>query len=175
MHTFSYMKYRKLYFHSLNLHSCVHTGYIVQSLSHVWLLGLRPHGLQHSRLPCSLPSYRACSNSCPLNQWCHPTISSSEMKHSPEVGFHPISGASAGCFHGWTVVGLNWLGWLLFIKAPCKSVLSGLIWQGPQSLGHTIDSVLTLWPRWSWKSHPASTSSGARVPRSSLFPESAAS
>ena len=30
---------------------------------------------QHTRLPCSSPSPRACSNSCPLSQWCHPTIS----------------------------------------------------------------------------------------------------
>ena len=42
----------------------------VQSLS-------RPHGLQHARLPCPLPTPRACSNSCPSNWWCHPTISSS--------------------------------------------------------------------------------------------------
>ena len=26
---------------------------------------LRPHGLQHSRLPCPSPTPRACSNSCP--------------------------------------------------------------------------------------------------------------
>ena len=37
---------------------------------------LRPHGVQHTRPPCPLPSPRACSNSCPLSQWCHPTISS---------------------------------------------------------------------------------------------------
>ena len=37
----------------------------------------RPHGLQHARLPCPSPSPWACSNSCPLSQWCHPTISSS--------------------------------------------------------------------------------------------------
>ena len=36
-----------------------------------------PHGLHHARLPCSSPSPRVCSNSCPLSQWCHPTISSS--------------------------------------------------------------------------------------------------
>ena len=33
-------------------------------------------GLQHARLPCPSPTPRACSNSCPLSQWCHPTISS---------------------------------------------------------------------------------------------------
>ena len=36
-----------------------------------------PHGLQHSRHPCPSPSPVACSNSCPLSQWCYPTISSS--------------------------------------------------------------------------------------------------
>ena len=86
------------------------------------------------------------------------------MKHSPNLGFHPNPGASAGCLHGWTVVMLNRPGWLLFIKAPLKSVLSGLMWQGPQSLGHTIDGVLTLWPQWPWKSHLAFTSPGAGVP-----------
>jgi len=39
---------------------------------------LRPHGLQHPRLPCpSLPP-RVCSNSCPLSRCWHPTISSPE-------------------------------------------------------------------------------------------------
>ena len=52
----------------------------------VWLLllsclvvsdSLDPHGLHHARLPCPSPSPGACSNSCPLSQWCHPlTISS---------------------------------------------------------------------------------------------------
>ena len=32
------------------------------------------HGLQHARLPCPLPTARACSNSCPLSRWCHSTI-----------------------------------------------------------------------------------------------------
>ena len=37
---------------------------------------LRPHGLQHAKLPCPSPTPRAYSNSCPLSWWCHPTISS---------------------------------------------------------------------------------------------------
>ena len=36
---------------------------------------LRPHGLQHTRLPCTSLSPRACSNSCLSSWWCHPTIS----------------------------------------------------------------------------------------------------
>ena len=35
---------------------------------------LWPHGLQCTRLLCPSLSLRACSNSCPLSQWCHPTI-----------------------------------------------------------------------------------------------------
>ena len=35
---------------------------------------LQPHGLQHTRLSCPSSSPGACSNSCPSNQWCHPTI-----------------------------------------------------------------------------------------------------
>ena len=41
-----------------------------------------PHGLQHNRLPCPSPSPGACSNSCSLSQWCHPTISSSVIPFS---------------------------------------------------------------------------------------------
>ena len=37
---------------------------------------LRPHELQHPRLPCPSPTPRACSNSCPSSQRCPPTISS---------------------------------------------------------------------------------------------------
>ena len=37
---------------------------------------LQPHGLQHTRPPCPSPTPGAYSNSCPLSQWCHPTISS---------------------------------------------------------------------------------------------------
>ena len=52
----------------------------VQSLSHVQLLW--PHKLQHTKFPCPLPTPRACSDSCPLSRWCHPTISSSVITFS---------------------------------------------------------------------------------------------
>ena len=35
---------------------------------------LQSHGLQHTRPSCPLPAPRVHSNSCPLSQWCHPTI-----------------------------------------------------------------------------------------------------
>ena len=38
---------------------------------------LRPHRLQHTRLPCPLPTPGAYSNSCPSSWWCHPNISHS--------------------------------------------------------------------------------------------------
>ena len=41
---------------------------------------LPPHGLQHARPPCSAPTPRVYSNSCPLGRWCHPTISSSVVR-----------------------------------------------------------------------------------------------
>ena len=43
---------------------------------------LWPHELQHARLLCPSPSPGACSNSCLLSWWCHPTISSSVIPFS---------------------------------------------------------------------------------------------
>ena len=43
---------------------------------------LRPHELKHTRLPCLSQSPGLCSNSCPLTQWCHPTILSSVVPFS---------------------------------------------------------------------------------------------
>ena len=37
---------------------------------------LWPHGLQHTRFPCSSLFPGVFSNSCPLSWWCHTTISS---------------------------------------------------------------------------------------------------
>ena len=50
-------------------------------------------GLQHARLPCPSPSPRACSNSCSLTQWCHPTISCSAIPFSSCLQSFPISGS----------------------------------------------------------------------------------
>ena len=50
---------------------------VSQSSCSVMSDSLQPHGLQHTRLPCLLPTPGACSDSCPSSQWCHPTIPSS--------------------------------------------------------------------------------------------------
>ena len=55
---------------------------------------LRPHELQHARLPCSSLSPGVCSNSCPLSQLCHPAISSSVVPFSSCSQPFPASGES---------------------------------------------------------------------------------
>ena len=52
----------------------------------------RPHSLQHARLHCPSQSPGTCSNSCPLSQWCHPTISSSVVPFSSHLQSFPTSG-----------------------------------------------------------------------------------
>ena len=92
---------------------------------------LRAHGLHHTRLPCSSLSPWVCLNSCPLSQWCHPTISfsvtpfSSCLQSFPPSGSFPMSqlfasggqrtGASASAsvfpmnIHDWFPLGLTGL------------------------------------------------------------------
>ena len=53
---------------------------------------LRPHGLQHARPPCPSPTPRACSDSCPLSQWCQPTLSSTVIPFSSHLQSFPASG-----------------------------------------------------------------------------------
>ena len=54
---------------------------------------LQTHGLQHARLPYPSLSPGVCSNSCPLNWWCHPTISSSVIPFSSCPPSFPASGS----------------------------------------------------------------------------------
>ena len=54
---------------------------------------LQPHGLQHARPPCLSPTPGDYSNSCPLSQWCHPTISSSVVPFSSHPQSFPASGS----------------------------------------------------------------------------------
>ena len=55
---------------------------------------LQLHGLQHTRPSCPSPSPRVCSSSCPLHQWCHPAISSSDALFF----FYPWSFPASGTF-----------------------------------------------------------------------------
>ena len=100
---------------------------------------LRPHGLMHARPPCPSPTPRAYSNSCPLTQWCHPTISSSVVPFSsspqsfPASGSFPMSqffalgGQSIGVSASTSVLPMNiqdWspLGWTGWISLQSKGV-----------------------------------------------------
>ena len=52
---------------------------------------LRPHVLQHTRPPHPSLTPGIYSNSCPLSQWCHPTISSSAIPFSSHLQSFPAS------------------------------------------------------------------------------------
>ena len=54
---------------------------------------LRPHGLQDTRLPCSSPTPRACSNTCLSSWWCYPTFSSSVVPFFSCLQSFPESGS----------------------------------------------------------------------------------
>ena len=93
---------------------------------------LWPHGLQHTMPPYPSPTPGACSNSCPLSQWCHPTFSSSIVPFSsslqsfPALGSFPMSqfftsdGQSIGVSASASVLPMNtqdwfplgWTGWI---------------------------------------------------------------
>ena len=95
---------------------------------------LRSYGMQHARPPCLSPTLRAYSNSCPLSQWCHPTISSSVVPFSSHLQFFPKSmsfpmsqffasgGQSIGVSVSASILPMNiqdwfpwgWTGWISF-------------------------------------------------------------
>ena len=116
---------------------------------------LRPHRLQHIRLPCPSLSPGVCSNLCPSSQWCHPTISSSVTPFSscpqsfPASGSFPISwlftssgqsiasSASASVFpmnmQGWFPLGLT--GLISLLSKRLLTVSSSIIVQKHQFFG----------------------------------------
>ena len=103
---------------------------------------VRPHEPQHARPPCPSPTPRVHPNSCPLSQWCHPTISSSVVPFSSCPQFSPASrsfqmsqlftsgGQSIGVLASASVLPMNtqdWspLGWTGWISLQSKG-LSGV-------------------------------------------------
>ena len=111
---------------------------------------LWPHGLQYARLPCPSPTLWPYSNSCPLNQWCHPIISSSIpfscLQSFPVPGSFPMSqfftsgsqsiGVSASAsvlpmnIQDWSPLG--WTGWNSLQSKGLSRVLSNTIVQKHQ-------------------------------------------
>ena len=86
---------------------------------------LQPHGLQHARPPCPSPTPGVYSNSWPLSQWYHPTISSFIIPFSfclqsfPASGFFQMSqlfasgGQNIGVSASTSVLPMNIQGWFL--------------------------------------------------------------
>ena len=96
---------------------------------------LRPLEVQHTRPPCPSPTPRACSNSYPLSQWHHSTISSSAVPFSsclqsfPASGSFPISqfftsgGQSIGVAASTSVLPMNTQDWSplgCIVRSPCS-------------------------------------------------------
>ena len=84
---------------------------------------LRPHRLQHARLPRPSPPPGACSNSCPSNWWCHPTISSSVIPFSSCPQSFP---ASIRVFSNELALHIRWPKYFSFSISPSNEY-SGLI------------------------------------------------
>ena len=135
------------------LWSCLFSNSVVSD-------SLRPHGLQHSMFPC-LSSPGACSNSCRLSWWCHPTILSSVvfffpcLQSFPESGSFPVSqlftsgdqsiGASTSPsvppvkIQDW--FSLGWTGWISLQSKGLSRVFSNTTVQKQQFFG-TQSSVM---------------------------------
>ena len=100
---------------------------------------LQPHGLQHTGPLCPSPSPEVCPSSCPLRQWCHPAISSSDVLFSfcpqsfPASGTFPMSQLFASDDHDTgvstsaSVLAMNIQGWFpLGLTGLISSLSKGL-------------------------------------------------
>ena len=103
---------------------------------------LRPHEPQHARPPSSSPTPRAYSNSCPLSQWCHPTLSSSDIPFSSHLQpflasgslmsqFFASGGQSIGVSASASLLPMNtqdwspgWTGWISLLSKELSRVFS---------------------------------------------------
>ena len=121
---------------------------------------LWPYGLQHARLPCPSPSPGACSNSCPLSQWCYPTISSSVIPFSSCSKSFPASGSflmsqlfasgdqSIGASASASVLPINTQGWFPLgltglISLKCKELWR--VFSSTTIQRHQIFGAQPLW------------------------------
>ena len=128
---------------------------LVQFSHSVVSYSLWPHGLQHSRPPCSSLTPRVYSNSCPLSRWCHPTTSSSVVPFSSCLQSFPASwyfqmsqfftsgGQSIGVSASASVLLMNsqdwfplgWTGWISLLSKGLSRVFSNTTVQKHQFFG----------------------------------------
>ena len=131
---------------------------------------LQPHELQYARPPCQSPTPWVHWDSRPLNQWCHPAISSSVVPFSscpqslPASESFPMSqlftwagknigvSASASVFpmntQDWPPVG--WTGWISLQSKGLSRVFSNTTVQKHQFFGTQLSSQsnshIHTWP-----------------------------
>ena len=123
---------------------------------------MQSHGLQHARLPCPSLTPGACSNSCPLSWWCHPTISSSVVPFSPCLQSFPASGPfqmsqffiSGGQSSGVSALAsvlpmniqdwlpLGWTGWISLQSKGLSRVFSNTTVQKHQFFGTLLSFIV---------------------------------
>ena len=129
-----------------------------------------PWTVQHTRLPCPSPTPEVYSNSCHLNQWCHPTISSSVIPFSSCLQSFPSSGSfqiSLLLKSGTKVLEfqfqhqsfpiniqdwfpLGWTGWISLLSKVCSRVFFNTTVQKHQFFGTRLSFTVQL-------SHPYMT------------------
>ena len=76
-----------------SLNKYIWSGTSVQFSRSVVSNSLRPREPQHTRPPCPSPTPGVYPNSCPLDWWCHLTISSSVIPFSSCLQSFPTSGS----------------------------------------------------------------------------------
>ena len=118
---------------------------------------LWPHGLQHARPPRPSPTPGACSNSCPLCQWCHPTISSSVTHFTPTFSLsqhqglsNESGGQSIGVSASASVLPMNiqnwfplaWTGWISLQSKALSRVFSNTTVQKHQFFSTQVSDEL---------------------------------
>ena len=116
---------------------------------------LWPHRLQHARPPYPSRAPKVYSDSCPLSQWCHPTIWSSVgpfsscLQSFPALGSLPMSqlfasgGQSIGVSASASVLPMNiqdwfplgWTGWTSLLSKGLSRVFSNTTVQKHQFFG----------------------------------------
>ena len=105
-----------------------------------------PHGLQGTRPPCPSPLPGVYPNSCPLSQWCHPTISSSVAPFSSHLQSFPASGS----FQMSQLIHIRWPKyWSFSFNISLSNEYSGLIsfrkdWLDLLAVQGTLKSLLQL-------------------------------
>ena len=123
---------------------------------------LRPHELQHVRLPCPSPSPGVCSNSCPLSQWCHPPGGYCRLHSGPEWDFlsmrliFSVKDQGEEPFFHEPVFGFFWTVWKFYALEIFTSVLQHLQCSYPHArlkaseVHSIIQRMNSLFPEGDW-------------------------